>query len=988
MPGYKPTQNAQDIKFSFELYGGPSSFSLVIPNSELTSYALGAEILIGNKYIGEVAERTKLNDYTYMIKGEGLKSSLTGTFFKGKYNAYDDESNLLPGAREITDVGSILDDIAGYISPLGISFDGTPPYVTVGVAPYECDISGSVYDIITHIAQAAGKGWYIDQSKKIKFADIVKYQGQEFEKEVSSDIVNVLIIKGNLKQSYLNSTSELGKFKYFTTITDNSGLFCPSGYIGLEYESEDPRFESPNKTFIFSDDASVGAYGRREVEVEVPYIDSNSEASDFAEEYFLNNASPIRSEISYTIDLTEEYPHTKGALKTDCRLLPTDQLRADYYFFSSEDSLYNTEFITWVKNNNKEKLINELDKIAPRVKLIESEPVAHTKTYKKIKSPIYLGCYAKDDNPIDTAKFYLSKYDTQQSSWGAYTLIGDGTYQNPPDSESEGYYEYDQSNGYYDLIISGGLVRGDIFRIKSVSKDLAGNAGEDIKEYQLDADPPAIHVSVDIPDTQTEQFNAPSVIEVSSAEGFRLKIIVDDQSVLSTPTCTYSNQSVSVSKVDSGDEHYYITDNISKPNKGEYKVAVITVTNQFGKETKSVHYVKGVEKQGLGNMVSVKDPSTSASGDTASIPEFTDQLEFLMQFKDDFYKVTAADVKFKIYSVSGTLVKTLTDLTTPAITESPVGSGIFKCTSYVGTVSEGGIGLSDGIYSISAEVTKKETYIDELGVSHDGSYVQEGEKTQFQIAGITTYYDHKNTKAKVTDHDTRLPSAEKGAKHGWNDGQDDVTSEVKFFSSGAPDSGGPGWFVTKDNRFSSNWIRVSADQTGTPDNEFTINNDQSSGQYITLTFSTDTSGSDIGKIRYDQTNKKIEMSVDDGTNWTDVATGVSDSILKDVSGTTYKLRVDATTGDLIFNDGTNNLFKVATTGTVTVYSDILPGTDDSYDLGGTTKKFANAYIGNVTYTMDTTFTDDGGTTEYGKLESDAVNNQVIPHNIAIGFMDG
>ncbi|MFC1855032.1 hypothetical protein ACFL2A_00630, partial [Thermodesulfobacteriota bacterium] len=639
MPSYKPTQNAQNVLFSFELFGGPSQFSLVIPTGELTSYPLSGDVLLGDKFIGEVAERIKLDDYTYKIEGAGFKDRLKGISFKGKYNTYDDDNVLLPGAKVISDLGEILEDVVSYISPFGISFAGTAPYVTTGITPYECDITGSVSDIITHIAQSAGKGWYIDQSKQIHFSDIVKYEGPTFEREVASDIVNVLIIKGNLKPPYLDSTSESEKFKYFTAITDNTGLFCPPGDIGLLWESEDPRFESPNKIFIFSDTASITAYGRKEVEVEVAYIDSNSEAVDFALEYFLNNASPIRSETSYTIGAVEEYPQIMGARKTVCTLLPTDQLRADYYYYSSDDSIYNTEFIAWLKNNNKEKLINDLDTKAPKVKLIKSEPAIHKKSYKRVKNPIYLACYAMDDNPVNTVKFYISKYDTQISDWSAYVLIGDGGWNDPADADSEGYYEYNLTSGYYDLISSAGLSRGDIFRIKSVAKDGAGNAGEDVDEYQLDENPPAIHVAAEVPDTETEQFNAPSVIEVASDDGFRLKIIADDQSVQATPTCMYSNVNVPVNKVDSGGEHYYMTDNISKPNKGEYKVAVISVVNQFGKETKSVHYIKGIEKHGLGSHVRVSDPSVSANSDSATIPQFTADIGFKMQFKDDFYKV-------------------------------------------------------------------------------------------------------------------------------------------------------------------------------------------------------------------------------------------------------------------------------------------------------------------------------------------------------------
>ncbi len=494
MPGYKPTQNAQDIKFTFELYGGPAAFSLVIPASELGSYALGAEILIGDKYIGEVTKRTKVDDFTYLIEGDGAKSRLTGIIFKGKYNVYDDGNNLIPGAVAISDIGSILNDVAGYITPLGISFSGSPPYLVTGISPYNCDLTCSVADIITHIAQAAGKGWHIDQSKRIVFADIVKYSGSTFIKEVSNDIVNIIIIKGNVKPPYLDSTSELEKFKYFSTITDNSGLFCPTGYIGQAWQSQDPRFESPSKIFIYADNDSITLYGRKEAQIEVPYIDTNTEAGDFATEYFLNNAAPIKSETSYTIDVTEEYPFTMGAKMTRCRLLPIGQLRADYYYYSSEDSLYNTGFITGVRDNNKERLINELDTKAPVTSIIDTEPQAYEKSYKKVKNPVWLGSYAKDDYAVSSVKFYFSKWDSAADAWGAYTLIGSGAWNDPPDADSEGYYEYDQSGGYYDIINTGGLAVGDIFRIKTVAKDTSGNAGEDVREYQLKETPPTVNL--------------------------------------------------------------------------------------------------------------------------------------------------------------------------------------------------------------------------------------------------------------------------------------------------------------------------------------------------------------------------------------------------------------------------------------------------------------------------------------------------------------
>ena len=1003
MPGYKPTQNAQDVRFSFELYGGPSSFSLTIPQSELSSYALGTEILIGNKYIGEVTKRTKIDDYTYFIEGDGYKNSLKGMFFKGKYNMYDDEETLLPGATEIDDIGDILDDVVDYISPLGLSFDGTSPYVVTGIAPYNCDITGSVADIITHVAQAAGKGWYIDQNKKIKFSDVVKYEGSEFEKEVSCDIVNVLIIKGNLKPPYLDSTSELDKFKHFTTIIDNTGLFCPSGYIGLEWESQETRFESPCKIFIYSDDTSITTYGRKEADIEVPYIDSNTEAYDFALEYFLNNASPIRSETSYTIDVTEEYPHEKGAKKTSCSLLPTSQLRADYYYYSSEDSIYDTEFIKWVKDNNKESLINELDLKAPKVRLIQSEPNAYKKSYKKIKSPMYIAGYAKDDISVDTVKFYLSKYDTQQSEWGAYTLIGDGAWQDPPDSDSEGYYEYNQSSGYYDLETFGGLTRGDIFRIKSVAKDTSGNAGEHVREYQLDDNAPNIYVSTLKPSSGT-LVNAASTIEVPD-DTFRLKIHIEDLSVTQSPSITYRDSSgtpIGITIYRPAGENYIITGPIPSPAKGEYRELTITTTNMFGQVTKSHHYIKGVERHGLGAVVTVKDPPDPPTGvwprlvtnDTCTAPEFTTGVELVTQYKEDFYKVTADGIKFNIYGMDSNgdyvLSKTLTSSTEPKVFETSSGSGVFKLKSYSG--KESGdykwLGLSVGVYGVSTEITKKETFIDEDGNVNDGEYTQEGEKTQLQIVAKTNKVDKDEIRDRINiteaDIDTNTTNITTNSSR-----LDDQKGKLKDDSDQAliQYNSTPGTWQVSYNGGTS-WVDLAADPSGVTHETFTLNNDNTATQYIYLKFDTDHS-TDKGLIRFDKTNKKLEASVDNGSTWSDMATGVNDAIQKTVSGTTYKLKVDATTGALIFEDADTptTLFKVNTDGSLVFYGDIEPDTDDSHELGASNKRFTNGYFSNTVYTEDIIGTDDG-TTERWNITWDGTEQIAFIENIAIGFMDG
>lgn len=381
------------------------------------------------------------------------------------------------------------------------------------------------------------------------------------------------------------------------------------------------------------------------------------------------------------------------------------------------------------------------------------------------------------------------------------------------------------------------------------------------------------------------------------------------------------------------------------------------------------------------------DPSDTADEDTLQGHEFYDYGGFYLKWDNPDISISASDVTFEIKDVGrapwpiGVPVKTLTSATNPKVIEDSSESGMFRCFWFRGTSGTRSVG-GDTIYPIGLTSDRQYEVYALISLNLDGvPHILKTTEKPFFLATETTATKAKDSKA-------RMPDAETENTVVYDPGGGDVTAKVKFFATSAPDSGSEGWFITDD---SITWVRITGDfagnLTGTTNNDFTINADQSTGQYITLTFDTDTGGTDVGIIRYDQTNTKIEMSVNDGISWTEIATGVNDAIQKTVSATTYKLRVDASTGDLIFNDGSNDLFKVSTAGDLTVYSDILPDADDSYALGAQDKKFANAYIGNVVYTQEVTFSDDGGATENGQIEWDAVNGQLIPHNFAIGFMD-
>jgi len=546
----------------------------------------------------------------------------------------------------------------------------------------------------------------------------------------------------------------------------------------------------------------------------------------------------------------------------------------------------------------KEPVALTEDTTPPTITYIDSEPTAKKKTYQKVKNPIYLGAYAKDDTSVSSVSFWRSKWSG--SAWSAYTLIGSGTWNNPPDSDSEGYYEYSLNDGYYDLIATAGYARGDIFRIKSVAKDPAGNAGEDVQEFQLDDNPPMVQVTAVLPDSLNEQKTAPSVIEVASADGVRLKAVVEDQSI-DTVTCTYGGNAVTVTKVDDGNEHYYITDNLTKPPVGSRYTAVLTFTNVFGVQTKSLHYIKGLAPAAPALQGAVRDYDTTIDDTKATIPEYTDKIEFSIAYhKKDFYKVSIDDVSFKIYKQSDdSLVKTLTSVSTPGITSD--GGGVYKCATNVTA-----LGLTGDYYYFVPTLIEKEDFKDEAGTVHTESYSQDGNKTQFRLInktlrgrlndtdGILAVYtpivdDHDVT---ITDHTSDIADIKPRVKKTFTHGSDQWTTETVY------EDGDPPRLKV-----------IVKDQNGDVVTAMT--------KYITL-----------------------EGDVPGGSGGT--------YLINTYAGIDYKLYVSSTDGSITYTkDPTGTplvLFKITNAGAITTSGDIGPDTDATNDLGSATMQYANAYF--------------------------------------------
>jgi hypothetical protein len=647
----------------------------------------------------------------------------------------------------------------------------------------------------------------------------------------------------------------------------------------------------------------------------------------------------------------------------------------------------------------------EPDTTPPNMMVLDRKPTAYEKTYTKTQANIYLACYAEDSQSgIDSVKFYYSLL-TPPSTWGSYILIGNGAYQSPPDSNSQGYYEYNLTSGYYDLIGTAGLSRGDIVRIKSIATDPAGNTAEDVREFQIDEDPPNIYVSFEPPSTDHK---SPSVIEVPSDDGFALKIQLEDQSIdtvkcryykVGTPPANYDP--ITVNKVDDGNEHYYQTADIPTPVKGTYKKVEIIATNKAGKITTSVHYVKGVEIPDQGIPITVIDPDTTADDTTTSVPEFKDEIEFSASYKDRFYTVTAADVKFRIYNAAGSNVKTITNVSSPALSETPANSGTFLCTTDVAT-----LGLSSAVYKVAAELTKHEKYIDDVGAEHDETTsAVEGDKIPFQIVNLTRrgYFTDHDARIVVNEDDInttttgikdRLTVSEKETNDGWSDSGGSYNAKIKFFDDiidTAPDAGDAGWFGTNDSTAGSpTWYRLSSgDIAGINGNTFTINQDDTVATYTYVVFKN--GATNEGAIRFDEATPKISISTDyhlgGSATWQDIATGVSNAINDTYAGDVYELKVNSSDGSLTFTQDPSGtpavLLTVSSVGQITAYGDVLPNTNNTRDLGSSSNSFKDAHLDGVLFVDDV-----GNGSSNWRIEWDGTNSIAIPHNFAIGFMDG
>jgi hypothetical protein len=512
---------------------------------------------------------------------------------------------------------------------------------------------------------------------------------------------------------------------------------------------------------------------------------------------------------------------------------------------------------------------------------------------------------------------------------------------------------------------------------------------------------PTMAIEASEPVTSTEQINAPVTFEISSPEGWTVRILNLNRNLLSAdPVLTYNGTSKTVTW--DADEGVYYSETLARPDRGEMWTVKVVATNHFSQDMISFAYVKGIYRDGAGTLVTIQDPGDPPSGlgprfvlpTTSSPPEYTTGIEFVVHYNNrDFYKTVAADVDFKIYNLDGSgyysLVKTLTSATSPTVYETDTSSGIFKIKSFVGgSGTNGWIALSAGVYFVTSEITERWNYIDENGISQSGSETIESEKSPFQIVSKTNKEDRDEIKDRLTTNEADITTNETSIITNSNrlDDQEGLLSDNS--GNALIQWNDPDWQVSYNG--GTSWSTIAADPSGVSHETFTLNNDNTATQYIYLKFDT-SDGTKKGIIRFDRDTAKFEISVNNGSSYTDIATGVTNAIEDTYSANLYQLKVNSSDGSLTFIEdpaGTPvTLFKINEIGSMVVYGDLEPDTDDSHDLGDSGKRFTNAYVSNAVYTEDIIGTDDG-TTERWKIGWDGTEQIAFPENIAIGFMDG
>jgi len=533
MASYQPHAEASDIRFSYSMYGGPTTASFLVPNARVSLFALGSLISIGEHWRGEVVSHEQSGEYLTRIVCSGLARRLDSIEFRQWYNfLLDDGVTEHPFNNETTDAGEILDEVAPLLTLVGLSAAS----LTVGFNPVQVEVSGPVRSVLDTLAYAAGKGWYIDQSNTIQWGSWALSPASPTLTTIEN-VRNVLIIEAGRKKDPFDKSSvpeedvPLEEFLYLMQIVDVNS----SGYTG------ETRFHSDQIIFIAHDSASRSSYGTREERLSVPYIGDSTAALAFATQWFSIFANPIESEaeIEYIESpgpgAHESLPHEKAAMSVDVAVLETGALEVTYNVSMGE--LMASPLMRGNLQRPFEVPRADIDVTPPRVEMTSELVAPRT---NPIPSDIKVYVRAEDEklDGTKTIETPVIQITTDPADFSIATELNGTPVAVPPAAE-EGWYEFtfDLRNSPFNLN------RGDPIAYRAKAVDASGNVGySSVVEGNADSEQPEVSFSVSEYDYGEGAERAEQPTGLKAGLG-TIVVTVSDISKISRVHCTHGTLS-------------------------------------------------------------------------------------------------------------------------------------------------------------------------------------------------------------------------------------------------------------------------------------------------------------------------------------------------------------------------------------------------------------------------------------------------------------
>lgn len=633
----------------------------------------------------------------------------------------------------------------------------------------------------------------------------------------------------------------------------------------------------------------------------------------------------------------------------------------------------------------------------PTVQIIEEPPVAYELKAKKRKNPMYLACHAKDNVSVSSVAVYYEKWNTVSETWESPQLIGSCSLQAAPDEHSEPFWRYDDSDpnpGYKDF--TGTFVDGDIFKIKFKALDPSSNIGidEQIYEFENLAPKPIIQITpaVNTADKFQEWGTGAAVIdivEIGNHDGtaqYNFKIKIDEPELVETITAKKRDTDIPLTKVTgalredgTSDIYWSASSNQLQPEDGSgllipgshparflgiTDIIEVTVTNRWGKITKTKAYVKGKIEKGINPIISIED--NSATTDKTSIEPTGVTTDFTLSI--NLYE-DKSRVLFDATEQATNVIFTFERTEAPYSKESFTGATAYPIVEGTGKTGDPPVGYDYQTFYLDSDGTKLGLAyaVYKVWVTYTRTYwardfddstrgstevTKTTDPIYISIVNKTVQEQSDDTDAAVAVLETvDVPLAQRKII----DGDD----ELEFFDQDPQYptlDRGAGLYYTLDGGTSWTLSTIAA-ITGIDHHSFTTNQNDTDVPYVYHIFRGGVTNGYRAALRFDTTARTVDVNnqFDEGNptagTWIPLSTGAADKIIKTVSAKIYEVSIEEGTGDMVFTTDTGGTpveaFRVSgqigSVGVVTFANDLIPDDHDAWALGDNTNRMNLVY---------------------------------------------